>query len=128
MSNLQRIRDALAKLLTRQDDEAFVIIEHRPTGKFVQFAGSASEMLLLDLPSQTLSELEFYRAVEFFRKIGIAGEEFNVLDEPYGQVVGRQFTFNVEYRSPGEAAQAVLALFRDVYQLPDDCELQITED
>lgn len=127
MENLTRIQSALAALLNRENDDAFVVIEHEASGKFVQFSGSASEMLLLDLPAQTLSEQEFYRAVDFFRQIGVTGEEFSVLDQPGGRVVGQQFSFNVSYRSPEEAARTAVSIFRDVYQLSEECDLLITE-
>ena len=105
MANRARITEALSSLLVRRNDDAFVIIEHPESRKFVQFAGSASEQLLLDLPSQTLSETEFYSAVQLFRKIGIAGDEHDVLDEPDGQVVGKQFSFNVVFRSVADATR-----------------------
>src|SRR5262245_54677429 len=93
--NLALIRDALSSLLVRRNEDAFVIIEDRQSGKFVQFAGSACEMLLLDLPSQPMSEPEFYRAVEFFRRRGIIGYDHDMLDELGGRVVGQQFSFSV---------------------------------
>ncbi len=127
MDNLTRIQHALSSLMVRPNDDAFVIVEHEPTGKFVQFAGSAAELLLLDLPSQTLSELEFYRAVEFFRRMGVTGEENSLLDEPYGHVVGTQFSFNANFRSAEDAARTAMMIFKEVYGYPEDCGLLITE-
>ncbi len=127
MDNLALIRNALTSLLVRGKEDAFVIIEHRQSGKFIQFAGSASELLLLDLPSQTMSEAEFYRAVEFFRRRGIIGYDHDMLDEPGGRVVGQQFSFNVTIQSVDEAARTALDVLQVVFQLPTDCDLLITE-
>jgi hypothetical protein len=54
------IRTALSKLLERQNDDAFVIIEDRKSKKFVQFAGGA--------------------------EYGIQMEEWEVYDQPGGYV------------------------------------------
>lgn len=127
MDNRLRITEALSSLLVRQNDDALVIIEHAETKKYVQFAGSAREQLLLDLPSQTLSETEFYNAVQLFRKMGVIGDEHDVLDKPDGQVVGQQFSFNVTFRSVGDATDTVEDIFTNVYGFPSDCDLEIIE-
>lgn len=127
MDNRSKIAEALSSLLVRRNDDAFVIIEHPETQKFVQFAGSATEPLLLDLPSQTLSEEEFYKAVQLFQKMGIIGDEHDVLDQPGGQVVGQQFSFNATFRSVADAAKTVEDIFTTVYGFPTDCDLEITE-
>ncbi|MDJ0708665.1 MAG: hypothetical protein QNJ46_35835 [Leptolyngbyaceae cyanobacterium MO_188.B28] len=127
MDNRSRIAQALSSLLVRRNDDAFVIIAHPETQKFVQFAGSATEQLLLDLPSQTLSEMEFYNAVQLFRKLGVIGDEHDVLDKPGGQVVGQQFSFNATFRSVADATRTVEDIFATVYGFPTDCDLEITE-
>ena len=66
MDNTTAIKIALEKLRVQPEDAgAFVVIENLESGKLVQFTGSLDRPLLLDLPSQTLSEAEFYRAVAF---------------------------------------------------------------
>ena len=127
MDNQALIKDALSALLVRTNDDAYVIIEHQQSGKFVQFAGSASELLLLDLPWQTLSETEFYRAVEFFRRLGIVGAEHDVFDEPGGRVVSQQFSFNMTIQTVDEASRIALDVLQNVFQIPRDCDLVITE-
>lgn len=127
MDNLALIRDSLCSLLVRGNDDAFVIIEHKQSGKFVQFAGSATEQLLLDLPWQTLSELEFYRAVDFFRQRGITGAEHDVFDEAGGPVSAQQFSFNMTFRSVEEASRFALDVLQTVFQLPEDFDLMVTE-
>ena len=127
MDNRAKISEALSSLLVRRNDDAFVIIEHSKTGKFVQFAGSATEKLLLDLPSQTLSEEEFYKAVELFRKMGIIGSEHNLLDKAGGEVVGRQFSFNAVFHSVPDATKTVEKIFAAVYGFPINCDLEIIE-
>ena len=127
MDNQALIRDALSALLVRTNDDAYVIIEHQQSGKFVQFAGPASELLLLDLPWQTLSETEFDRAVEFFRRLGIVGAEHDVFDEPGGRVVSQQFSFNMTIQTVDEASRIALDVLQNVFQIPRDCDLVITE-
>ena len=102
-----------------------VVVRPRGPGcRCVKFAWSASEQLLLDLFYQTRSETEFYRAVELFRKLGVIGDEHVVLDEPGGQVVGRQLLFNVTFRSVDEATDTAQDIFSTVYGFPADCDLE----
>lgn len=55
------IKAKLTELLRQPEDELrFVVVEDRDSEKFVQFTGSISQPLVLDLPWQTLSEAEFY--------------------------------------------------------------------
>jgi hypothetical protein len=112
--------------MSRQDsDDTFVIVEHTSTSKFVQFAGSVSKPLLLDLPWQTLSESEFYRAVDYFKKWGVAGKEEVMLDAPGGMPVGEQFTFQMIFRSIDAAVEVAIGIFEQVYQLPQDYTLNV---
>ena len=127
MDNLTKITHALSALQTRANDDAFVVIQHRATQKFVQFAIAEPKKLWLDLPAQTLSEVEFYRAVDFFRKRGITGEEYAVFDRPDGEVAGTQFTFNMSFSSAIEASTTASKILSEVYGFLSDCELEIIE-
>src|SRR3989442_15723620 len=98
--NRATIRDALASLMQRTNSDAFVIIEDAKTSKFVQFASSVGEPLLFDLPVQALSEIEFSRAVQFFRAYGVTVDEHDLLDSRSGKPVKRQVSFNVRFSSP----------------------------
>ena len=49
VGNQQEIETALSSLLKRQNEDAFVIFEDSVSKKFVQFAGSSTEPLLLDI-------------------------------------------------------------------------------
>ncbi|AFY38151.1 hypothetical protein Lepto7376_1823 [[Leptolyngbya] sp. PCC 7376] len=127
MDNHSKIVNALLALLTRKNDDAFVIIKQLPTKKFVQFAGSITTPLLLDLPSQTLSEIEFYRAVKLFQQMGIEGSEYDLLDQPDGEVIGQQFTFNVVCNSAASGANLAEKIFTTVYEFPIDCDIDLIE-
>lgn len=48
------IEDALNKLASGREG-AYVVLEDSRSGKFVQFAGSRTESLVLDLPVQQLT-------------------------------------------------------------------------
>jgi hypothetical protein len=126
MDNSAAIRRALDSLLAQPDDTgAFVIIEDAASQKFVQIAGSRERPLLLDLPAQTLSEVEFYRAVAFFKRRGVVGQEHELLDTPGGRPVTEQFTFQLQLESVSAAIEVVDALFVEVYRLPD-CRFHVT--
>src|SRR5437763_1628930 len=99
MGNAAIVVSALRSLLRREEDELpFVIFEHTSSKKFVQFAGSIAKPLLLDLPWQTLSESEFYRAVRYFKGLGVVGEEQEVF-APDGKPVDKQFSFQMSFQS-----------------------------
>ena len=70
MSHAEPIREALSGLLGRLQG-AFLILEEPDSGKFVQFAGSREEPLMLDLPCQALSEKEAENARVFFEEHGV---------------------------------------------------------
>ena len=124
MDHFYQIKDALQSLLGQPgEDKPFVIIDH-PSGKFVQFTGSTSEPLLLDLPSQPLSEAEFYRAVAYFKRFGVVGADHEVFD-PDGCSAGTQFAFNVTFDSAEKASAAALEIFELIYGLPKDAKLTI---
>ena len=128
MDNTTAIKTALESLLVEADEaRAFVIIEHSDSGKFVQFAGSLSNPLLLDLPWQTLSEAEFYRAVVFFRRRGIAPAEYELFDGPLGKPVTEQVTFQFQLRSVEAATEIAIAVFAEIYLLAD-CQLLVNVD
>jgi hypothetical protein len=128
MGSFATVRKALDSLLAQPVDAgAFVIIEDAASQKFVQFIGSLSRPLLLDLPWQTFSEAEFYRAVAFFKKRGVVGQEYETLDAPGGRPVGTQYSFQLQLDSVSAAIEVVHALFREVYELPD-CRFHVTKD
>lgn len=105
-----RIADALREVVN-SSGSPFAIIEHEPSGKFVQFAGSAQESLLLDLPFQPLAPDEKSRAQALFSELGGESGEY-----------GFQLMLD---RDPDKAARAALRVLREVYRLPDDAQLSI---
>jgi hypothetical protein len=130
MGNRNRIVDALSGLLQRHNVDAFVIFEEKGSGKYVQFAGSANEGLLLDLPSQTLTEEEAKRAEVLFSELGIPGPEtYEVYtDKSRKTAAGMQTSFQVDFgRDVVRAAMVTLAIFERVYRFPPDFHLVLTE-
>jgi len=124
--NNKELSGLLSELLCQpEDDFPFVVVEEHASGKFVQFGGSATRPLFLDLPWQTLSEIEFYRAVAYFQRMGVAGAEEEMLDAPGGKVVGTEFTFQMSFRTVDAAVVVASAVFEEVYQFPSDKELSI---
>lgn len=128
VNNQARISTALTVLLNRSGDDAFVIIEEKRTGKFVQFAGSTDQPLLLDLPTQTLSQAEQDRAQELFVSLGAPGLEKWAVTDHAGAPAGTQAGFQMEFgRDPDAAAVVAMRVFTEVYQFADLVELVITQ-
>jgi len=127
VNNHDRIHAALRDLLTRKRG-AFVIIEEQQSGKFVQFAGSTEKPLLLDLPTQTLSQAEKERAKKLFVSLGGAGlEEWEVTDLS-GAPAGTQAGFQMEFgRDPDAATAVALRVLKEVYGFPENVQLVITD-
>lgn len=128
-SHREMIRTALVRLLSRPSG-AFVVIEDARSGKFVQFAGSSGEPLLLDLPSQTLSPQEMAKAKAVFSNLGYPGPETYRTEEfPGGPPAGEQTTFNVKFGSDvDKATDLALAVLYQVYDLDDAARLRLQEE
>jgi hypothetical protein len=119
-----RMEEALRALRTR-DKGSFVVFEDRLSKKFVQFAGSRWERLLLDLPTQPLDPDEMRRASAFFAKRGVQLHTWTV-EGPDGER-REQSSFQLELGADVErAAKLALGVFREVYHLPPDFSLEIT--
>lgn len=128
MEQIERIRAALNRLLERQDDDAFVIVEDKMSGKFVQFAGNAFQDLIFDLPGQALDSMELTRANILLRIFDISFEEWDVYDEPGGNVIGRQTGFCKSIgRDADFAAQLAWKVLTEVYALKEPIILSIEE-
>ncbi len=117
--NRSRILTALERLMRDEDDGAFVIFEEKATRKFVQFAGSAHEELLLDLPFATLDENEITRAISYFETMGVRDED------PYEPVasdedsIRRQRVFQMTLgRDVETATNIVMQVFQRVLPFP----------
>lgn len=127
-SNRDAFREALKRLQTRTNDDAFVIFEDRASQKFVQFAGSQQEPLYLDLPHQALSEEERARAEKLFHNLGTESITYPLYDKPGGQIVGSQSVFSLVLGSDVErAAELTARIFAEVFVLPDGFDLAIEE-
>jgi hypothetical protein len=107
----------LIGLTCRTKEGARLVIREMGTGKFVQFVGSETECLLLDVPTEPLTELEFYRAVRFFKRFGVKENQEEAVKYREGIPAGRPFSFNMPFLILNEAAQAAVAFFREVYLL-----------
>jgi hypothetical protein len=125
-NNHDIVRRCLSDLLASDSNDAFVVFEDPFSGKFVQVAGSATEPLLVDLPSQPLDAEECERAVRLFRAYGAELEAWEVLDEPGGNAVGEQTGFQVVADRDIElAAQIIMRVFHEVYGLPADFDMHV---
>jgi hypothetical protein len=125
-ANACRIRSILYEMRSQLCDEGLLTIKH-DSGKSVQFTGCVSEPLRLNVPSHQMSEAEFYRAVAYFKKHGVAGEEGCIDIE--GKPTGREIVFNMTFDSVENATDVVLEIFEEVYHLlPRNVELDVEWD
>jgi hypothetical protein len=121
--NACMIRSILNEMRGQLCDEGLLTIQH-DSGKSVQFTGSISEPLRLNLPSHLMSEAEFYRAVTYFKKHGVAGEEGWIDIE--GKPTGQEVVFNMTFDSVDKATEVALEIFEEVYNLsPRNVELDV---
>lgn len=119
---------ALERLTQRENADAFVIFSDKNTGRFIQFAGSKHENLLLDLPVQTLSAEELKKAADILIEHGITLGVTQLLDKPDGEPTNLQYGFNIDFgNSYKTAASTVHYLMQEIYSLPYDFNLEIEE-
>lgn len=126
--NLETIRSSLNKLAQSDSDNAFVVFSDKQTGRFLQFAGSRQQNLLLDLPTQMLSPDEFETAQAVFKEYGTDLEASPLLDKPGGEVVDAHFGFNLSFGKEVDAAARVAHyIMLTVFELKDNFELSVEE-
>lgn len=124
----EKIRAALERLVERTHSDAFVIIEDKTTGKFVQFAGGNAQGLVFDLPAQTLNANELERAHHILTEFGIQLGTWEVYDRPGGEVVGSRSGFNKNLgNNIDRATKITWAVLRKIYDLGATLELKIEE-
>jgi hypothetical protein len=124
----KEITAALAALLREESAGAFVIFEEKKTGKYVQFVGSATEPLLLDLPMVALSEDEKQRAPMILRQAGVRGAEAHPLygDPTLLESTGTIEVFNLVLGQDVQSAAGIACgIFQHVYLFPPDFQLVI---
>src|SRR4051812_17231674 len=81
MNAQKQVSDALTALLSRANEDGFVIFTDKGSNKVVQFVGSAGEELMLDLPVEALDPAERKRANVFMAKHGGVLEESGFIVE-----------------------------------------------
>lgn len=113
--NEEAVADALKNLLNRTESDAFVIFVDAQTGNFIQFLGSKSRPLVLELPLSALSEEEVDRVSTFFASKGVEDVRG---EESFSVTLGRD---------PARATELVLGIFADVYMSKPDFSLKIEE-
>ena len=124
----ERIEAALERLIDRDVADAFVILEDRSSGQFVQFAGGTDRGLLFDLPLQALNPEEKQRTVALLALYDIPLETGLLYDRPGGRPVGIHQSFQVDLERDVERATVLaLRVFQTVYQVGADFPLEITE-
>lgn len=128
MSHQEQISQALSGLLQRSNEDAFVILEDTKTKKYVQFAGSTREPLILNIPFIAFTPLELERAKKLFEEYKIKSEETPVSDYKGGPVTGKLSQFNMNLGNDiKRATEIALRIFSEVYMLPPDFKLGVEE-
>jgi hypothetical protein len=123
----REIYDALVALRRRGQEGAFVIIEHKPTRKFVQFG--SGPVLEMDVPCVSLSTQEAELATQFFRELGgIDLREYHAPDPETGQMQ-HGATFRFDFGDDAvSAARAAVLFFARVTSVPINASFIITEE
>lgn len=125
------ISSALQKLLQRSNRDAFVIVNEVHSKKFVQFDGSTTESLLLDIPVQELSKKEEARAAKLFKSLGALGRQEIPMVDRDGQTAGTQVSYQMDFGRDADtdaAAAVTMRVFREVFQIsPKAGEFKLTE-
>jgi hypothetical protein len=124
-----KVANALWALIKRTNEDSFVIVAERNTGKYVQFACDV-ENLTLDLPTNLLNHMEVARAaIYFFETHGTRPEVMQLVDANGNPVPWDGFvTFTLELAGNVQVAtKIVFEIFDQVYQLAGPIDLIITE-
>jgi hypothetical protein len=123
-----KIKISLEKLLQRENEDSFVIIEDVKTGKFVQFAGGKYEELLFDIPQQILSKEEKERADKILNDHNIFYESHPVYDDNNSELeVGKQYGFSKKLNNDiNLAVELVEKVMKKVY-LIENVSIEFTE-
>jgi hypothetical protein len=127
--NINKIGTALSNLLKRQNEDAFVIIEEPKSQKFVQFAGSANEPLIFDLPAQGLTEDELDQAKAVLGEYDIEMEGTEIYeDESMQKVVDTQYGFSAVLGEDLDlAVELAVRVLSEVYGLGEDANIALEE-
>lgn len=128
-THFDTIKAALTRLLERPEG-AFLIVEESESGRFVQFAGSRDEPLMLDLPLQTLAAEEVTKAKAVFAELGYPGAIPAPGDSDAGAAAGgawQSATVPFDDDVDGAAKLAVAVLHR-VYGFDETAKLELTEE
>jgi len=127
VTNQDRIKAALQRVLARINTDAFLIIEEPNTKKYVQFASGAVDELMFDLPAIALSADEFERAKVMLKEYDIEATEMNMTN-PDGTPAEPMRTFNSELGPNIErAAELSTRVLFDVYQFDPATDFQFIE-
>lgn len=123
------VRAALTRLIARGHDSwAFVIVEHQPSEKYVQFALEEGG-LFTDLPTIALSRDEQERARALFAEIGVRDPAIVRAPVPGTKDVTTVRTFQAQFGDDVErACRFAGRVLREVYLIPEEAPLSITED
>ncbi|MCZ6736226.1 MAG: hypothetical protein O7C65_10605 [Planctomycetota bacterium] len=110
------MKAALEALVKRTNDDAFVTIKDRTSGKWVQFLvfGRPGDPISLYLPLKALDDEEAKRAARYFADLGIS-----VSDGEFQAYVG---SFDHDHE---RAAKVAIEVLMTIYELPGDFEMQI---
>jgi hypothetical protein len=102
--------------MRRQSDDAFVIIEDRNSGRFVQFGHGPH--LTLDLPAGSLRPDEIARATDQIRRWG--GRLRPVRAPDASDAPREHATFEADFGTDAtRASEAALTVFSDIFCIED---------
>jgi hypothetical protein len=95
------------------DRDCYVIVTEQESGRFVQFFGSQTDPLIVDLPTPALSRDERSRAGSLFSNLSDAAESDTGFEVNFGH-------------DPAAAAAMGLRVLREVYLFEEHVEVELT--
>ena len=108
------IRTAITKLMTRNNEDAFVMFHDASSKKYIQFSGGQSSPIVMDLPFISLSSGEFLRA-----RVVLSNYPLEIDESPAFKIdCGKKVDLAIEL---------CLRVFQYVQNLEPDFSILITE-
>lgn len=121
------IKTSLQRLMSRTNEDCFVILTNIKTGEFVQFTQNDGA-LIIDLPEHPLNDRSLKRAVAFFRKYDTEIETSPMYSVPDNEIIGEFSYFQKELAHNYDLAfELAVGVFAEVFHFSPDFEMSIRE-
>ena len=126
--NYSKLFEILKTYSENNDDKAFLVVENKSTGNFLQFAKEEKTNFLLDIPMIGLNETEKIRAQRFLRRITEKENGENIFDINRGFPAEENGMFMMLLPDNIDTVtKIVIGFFVEVYLLPPKFKFKISK-